>query len=256
LCQSAACGVAEFMDQKTFLMDACGGWSTMSVGLGFEPVTTLVEAARAADAHDEDSFSRMIHKVSDKLSVLASGSDVMLDQSLNGEQLETMLDLLLVKYPVVFIDLSHSPQGLQNTVISRAHQINVVSSSGLVSLRQGRSLVQEIKDLRGGQSDGIELIINMHGMPGAKDVPKGDIETAMDSKVSGVIPYDAKIFQANESASRKIISDKDGAELVKSKLLPIVQKIIAADYSSDDVEQKPSKGGGLLGGLIQKLSSK
>jgi len=43
LCQSAACGVAQFMDQKTFLLDTCGGWSTMSVGLGFEPAERFGE---------------------------------------------------------------------------------------------------------------------------------------------------------------------------------------------------------------------
>jgi pilus assembly protein CpaE len=48
--QTAALGVSQFMDQKTFLLDTCGGWSTLSVGLGFEPSTTLVEAARATDA--------------------------------------------------------------------------------------------------------------------------------------------------------------------------------------------------------------
>jgi len=60
LCQAAACGVSSFMDQKTFLLDTCGGWSTMSVGLGFEPATTMIEAARASDAQDEDSLNRMI----------------------------------------------------------------------------------------------------------------------------------------------------------------------------------------------------
>ena len=154
------------------------------------------------------------------------------------------------------IDLSQSPQELRNVVIARANQINIVSSQGLVSLRQGRSLAQEIKDLRGGQSDGIELIINMQGMPGGMDVPKKDVEAAMDLKVSGSIPYDAKIFQGSESASRKVIDDKDGAALVKSKLLPIVQKVIAADYAADDNDVKSTKGGSLIGGLIQKLSSK
>ena len=256
LCQSAACGVAEFMGQKTFLLDACGGWSTMSIGLGFEPVTTLLEAAKEIEAENQDNFNRMIHKVTDKLSVLASGSDVMLDQSISADQLEMMIDVLMAKYPVVFVDLSHSPQALQNVVITRANQINLVSTQGLVSLRQSRSLVQEIKDLRGGEDDGIELIINMSGMVSGQDVPRKDIETAMDLNVSAVVPFDAKLFQGNENASRRITSDKDGETLVKSTLLPVVQKIVSGDFTVDNAADKAGSGSGLLGGLMRKLSSK
>ncbi len=254
LCEAAACGVADFMDQKTFLFDVCGGRSTLSVGLGFEPATTMAEVARASDAQDEDSLDRMIHNVSDKLSVLASGADVMLEQSFDTSQLETMIDLLMSKYPVVFVDLSQSTQALQKTVLARAHQIHVISSQGLVSLRQGRSLIQEIKDLRGGDSDGIELIVNMQGLGGAQDMPSKDIEGAMDLKVSGVVPFDTKLFQGSESASRKITDDDAGAVLVKKELLPILQKVISAQYVMDEDDSQANAG--FIGGLISKLSSK
>jgi len=254
LCQAAASCASEFLDQKTFLLDTCGGWSTLSVGLGFEPATTLVEAARASDAQDEDSLNRMIHTVSDKLSVLASGGDVMLDQSLSPEQLENMVDLLMVKYPVVFVDLSQSSQALQRVVLSRAHQINVVSSQSLVSLRQGRSLIQEIKDLRGGDGEGVELIINMQGLASAQEVPKKDIESAMDLKVSAFLPFDAKMFQGNESASRRITDDQDGASLIKKTILPILQNVITSGVVMNDDDDDEEKG--FLGGLINKLSSK
>jgi len=216
----------------------------------------LLEAAKEIEAENQDNFNRMIHKVTDKLSVLASGSDVMLDQSISADQLEMMIDVLMATYPVVFVDLSHSPQALQNVVITRANQINLVSTQGLVSLRQSRSLVQEIKDLRGGEDDGIELIINMSGMVSGQDVPRKDIETAMDLNVSAVVPFDAKLFQGNENASRRITSDKDGETLVKSTLLPVVQKIVSGDFTVDNAADKAGSGSGLLGGLMRKLSSK
>ena len=254
LCQAAACGVAQFGEQKTFLLDTCGGWSTLSVGLGFEPSTTLSEAARAAEAEDEDSLNRMIFKASERLSVLASGGDMMLDHSLGAPKLETMVDMLMAKYPVVFVDLSQSPQALQRVVLSRAHQINVVSSQSLVSLRQGRSLIQEIKDLRGGEDEGIELIINMQGMANGQEVPKGDIESAMDLKVSGYVAFEPKIFQGNESQSLKITDDKDGESLIKTTIMPIVHKVVAG--GGDAAEPAAAESKGLLGGLLGKLSSK
>lgn len=254
LCQAAACGVAQFNKQKTFLLDTCGGWSTLSVGLGFEPSTTLSEAARVAEAQDEDNFNRMIFKASERLSVLASGSDMMLDNNLGAEQLEVMVDMLMAKYPVVFVDLSQSPQALQRVVLARAHQINVVSTQSLVSLRQGRSLIQEIKDVRGGDEDGIELIINMQGLASGQEVPKGDIESAMDLTVSAFVAFEPKIFQGNESESRKITDDKEGESLIKKIILPIIQKVVTGGATITEVTEDEGKG--LLGGLIGRLSSK
>ncbi|MFK7840509.1 MAG: CpaE family protein [Bdellovibrionales bacterium] len=255
LCHAAACGVADILDQKTFLLDTCGGWSTMSVGMGFEPLTTLAEAARVCAANDEDSFNRMIFNASDKLHVLASGSDVMLDQSIDAQQLEIMIDMLMAKYPVIMVDISNSPQDLQSLILSRANQINVVSSQSLVSLRQARSLVKEITDLRGAESDGIEFMINMQGAPSAQDVPKKDIESVLGIPVSAFVPFETKIFQNNEAKSRKLSDDKDGEQLIKSHLLPVIQKVIAANYDADS-DDGAQKSGGIIGDLMQKLSSK
>ena len=252
LCESAACAVSKFMDQKTFLLDICGGWSTLSVGLGFEPSATMSEAARAADAGDEDSLKRMTFEVSDKLHVLASGGDSMFDSGLSPAQLENMVDILMAKYPVVFVDLSNASEALQRVVLSRANQIQVVSTQSLVSLRQGRSLLQEIKDLRGGNDEGLELVINMGGVAAACEVPKGDIEAAMDLKVSAIVPFEPKMFQGNESESRKLTDDSESAALLKKTLLPIVQKVVAGSSDASDEAEEESKG--LLGGLMGKLS--
>ena len=59
--QTIAWSTADVLGQKTFLLDASGGWSTLSVGMEFEPTTTLADAARAAAEANEDALSRMIH---------------------------------------------------------------------------------------------------------------------------------------------------------------------------------------------------
>ena len=93
LAHAAAWGVSEMLGQKTMLLDSAGGWSTASVGLGFEPSATLAEIARAAANNDEDSIKRMLFRASDKLSVLASGSDAMLEAPIEPEQFEQLLNI-------------------------------------------------------------------------------------------------------------------------------------------------------------------
>ena len=254
LAQGAACGVSEILEQKTMLLDTSGGWSANSVGLGYEPSTTLSEAARAAASGDEDSLKRMLFQATDKLSVLASGGDALLDATITPEQLEELIDMLMVTWPVVIADLSQSPGPLRKAVVTRANQIVVVSNPTLPALRLGRSLIQEIKELRGGEEDGIELIINMQGQFPANEVPKGDIETAMEFAVSTTLPYAPKAFLGSESESRKLTDDKEAAPLVKNTLLPIVQKVVSAVPEEESGDQGTEKG--LLSGFLGKLSSK
>ncbi len=235
------------------MLDTAGGWSTMSVGLGFEPSTTLCEAVRAAENNDEDNLKRMLHHVSDKLSVLATGGDVMLEPTVTGAQLESLIDMLMVKYPVVIVDLSQSAEVLQKTVLTRASQILVTSTPTLPALRLARSLIQEVREVRGGEDDDVSLLINMQGQAAANEVSKNDIEKAMEFSVAAYLPYDAKMFLGNESESRKLTDDKDARALIEKTLLPVLSGFIANDV---DGEADAQEQGGLLGGLLGKLKAK
>lgn len=253
--EAIACGVSDILGQKAILIDTSGGWSTLSVGLGFEPSTTLFEAARAAENNDEDSLKRMLHTVSDKLSVLATGGDVMLEPTVTAQQLEQLIDMLMVKYPVVIADLSQSAEILQKAVLTRANQILVTATPTLPALRLARSLIQEIREVRGGEDDDVDLIINMQGQASANEVSKADIEKAMEFKVAAYLPYDAKMFLGNESESRKLTDDKAAHAMIEKILLPILRKSIVLDPGSASADND-NAAGGFFDSLLGKLKSK
>ncbi|HOO81444.1 MAG TPA: AAA family ATPase [Alphaproteobacteria bacterium] len=252
--EALACGLTDILGQKAILLDASGGWSTLAVGLGFEPSTTLSEAVRAAENADEDSLKRMLYTVSDKLSVLATGGDVMLEQGVSPDQLETLIDMLMVKYPFVIVDLSQSAAALQKIILTRANQILVTATPTLPALRLARSLIQEVKEVRGGEDSDVSLIVNMQGQAPANEVSKSDIEKAMEFSVAAYLPYDAKMFLGNESESRKLTDDKVARDLIKKTLLPVLQKSLT-EITTEGAEEGGEEGG-FLGNLLGKLKSK
>jgi pilus assembly protein CpaE len=254
LAEATACGAADILGQKTLLLDTAGGWSTFSVGMGFEPATTMAQAVRAAQAGDQDGLKRMLHKVSDKLSVLATGSESMLDKPVDPEQLEHLIDVLMVEYPVVIADLSQSAEQLQRAMVARANQIMLVSAPTLPSLRLARTLMHEVKSVRGGQNEGIELIINMQGMSAGSEVSNTDIEAAMECKPSAFLPFDPKMFLANENESRKLTDDKNARALIEKTLMPIISKVLDLDTKVDKGAEKAK--GGILDGFLGKLKAK
>lgn len=252
LSSALACGIADILNQKVVLLDTAGGWSSLSVGLGFEPSTTLPEAVRAAQEGNEDNLKRMLHRIGDRLDVLATGADVMLDPSVSADGLEALIDMLMVKSPVVLADLSNSSESLQKVILSRANQILMVTTPTLPALRQARSLLQEIQEVRGGEDSAVELIVNMQGLAAAHEVSKKDIEAAIDHKVSAFVPFEPKAFLGVEGSSLRFSDDKDVRGHLNKSLLPIVKKVISVSVDDGDEDDKKD---GILGGLLGKLSS-
>jgi len=247
--QALAWAATDLLKQKTLVVDAAGGWSPLSVGLGFEPATTLAEAAKAAENSDEDSLNRMLFEASDKLHVLATGGDVMLDQSISAAQMEMLLDSVMARYPLVIADLSHAPTDIGKATLARSNQIFLVSTPNLAALRLARSLLLEMKDLRGGSTDDVAMIVNMQGLSAKNEVSIKDAEEAMDFKVRTTIPFTPEAFMAQESASQKLSQNSQGASILKDHILPLLTGFVDAGEEDVQIPEKAS-GGGFLGGLF------
>ena len=250
LAQALAYGSSETLQQKTLLLDAAGAWSSLGVGMGFEPVGSTGEAIKAVVSHDADSLRRMLYQANDKLHVLATGSEPMLETASQILQFEEILNTTMSSYPVVIVDLSSAIPAVKRMVLTRAHEIILISTPTLSSLRCARALMQEVKKLHGGQSN-IDLVINMSGIASGKEISKGDIKTALDVEPFCVVPFDSKLFLGCENEGKQLASEKTGQDILQ-KILPLLQKILskeipAANDGADD---------GLIGSFLNKLKKK
>ena len=243
IAEALAWGCADILNQKTALMDAAGGWSTLSIGMNFEPATTLQEAVRAAMTNNEDSFNRMLYQAHDKLHVLSSGGDIMLDESVDAHGYEALINKLMKTYPIVVVDLSDSPTALQRIVLNRAHHITLVTTPFLPSLRAARTLINEIKTLRNDTDKVLDLAINMAGLAAKQEVPSKELEVALERKPVVTIPFNPAIVAAMENEGRRLTSTPEGAVIVRS-LLAMVSKVFegtgsnTAVIANDDQEKK------------------
>lgn len=256
LAQAVSWGAADILKQKTILLDAAGGWSTLSVGMNFEPVTTLAEAIRAAIARNDDSFNRMLFKAGDRLDVLSSGGDVMLEDTVGADGYEVLIDKLMTTYPVVVVDLSHAPIALRRIIISRAHQIMMVTEPLLPSLRSTRTILQELKELRSDSDTRVELIVNRTGMAPKHEVGKNELEGALARKPALFIPFNAALFLSAEGEGRKLNAVAEGHDIVRSLMTLVAKVVDGIDSSSLGTANDDHTKKNALGGLLSKLKTK
>lgn len=249
--QALATGVSEFMDEKTMIMDAAGGASYLTVAFGADPLTSLSAAAKAAVASDKDSLKRMILKPTAKLSVLASGGEGILETPVTAEGFEDVLDAVMEENPATIVDLSQAESKIAKVTLQRAHVIVLVAQPTVQSLRNVRSLMQDIKDLRGGEGETsqIKLVLNMKGQFADQEVPPGDVEKALGKKIDLILPFDTKAFPMAEVTGQKIFEAK-ALRPIAQKLAAMVEDLFDARMKEETEEDAPN---GILGSLLSKV---
>lgn len=234
--QVLAWNVAERLMQKTVLMDVSGSSGTIGISCGLEPTTTLAEALRVGASGTEDDMKRIVQSSTERLSVLVSGGDPMLADVPDADNVETLVNRLMQKFPVVIVDLSGAAPAVQKRLLARAGHVVLVSTPLLPSLRNSRTLIGEIKSLRGSTKD-IKFVLNNQGIAGSDEVPAADIKMAIDLEPVARIPHAPKVFAGSEAAGKIPGSTKSSTEIAEL-LLPL-----ASMLSGKEAADAP-KGGG------------
>lgn len=253
IAQVSALLASTVLEQKVTLLDGAGGLSSLGVGMGFDPSATLPELVRAVEHANEDNFKRIIFVASENLSVVAGGSDAILDPTITAEQFEKIINKLMIKSPVAMVDLSSTPAALRKLVITRSSRIVLLTTPSVTSLRFARSLLKEISDVRGGDQSKTSLLLNMVGIAKSHEVSAADIEAALEFKPLASVAFLPQSFLGAETQIEKLLKDRESSDVLKNALLPILKQVLA--HGGNDGAEKDKKGS-FIGGFLTKLTAK
>jgi pilus assembly protein CpaE len=195
----------------------------------------------------------MMSNPHEKLTVLSSGGDSMLEDNIALENFEALLDHIMIAHPVVVVDLSGASNLLKHIVLARAHETILVTTPTLPAVRASRTLIQEIKEIRGGNTGNLDLVLNQQGFAGKSELTKVQIEEGLERKLSAVLPFVPEALVHQEAEGKKLSDTREGAA-ISAELLPILRRLLNLT-TEDDVKAAESKKGG-LGGLFRKTKAK
>ncbi len=252
MAQVLAWNIAEGLKQKTMLMDAAGSSGTLGVSYGVEPSTSLTEAVRNGASGSEDDMKRIQQDVSDHLHLMVCGGDPILTDSHDPDNFETLVNRLMQKYPDVVLDLSGASPAIQKRMLARASHIVLVTTPLLSSLRNCRTLLGEIKTLRGGFKE-VQLILNMQGVAGKDEIAAGDIKSALEMEPTARIPYAPKVFAGSEASGKPVGQDKSAGDIIK-ELMKIATVASGKEAKTDD--GSGGKKDGSPFGFLKKMGKK
>lgn len=242
---------AEVLGQKTILIDAAAGYSTLWAQFGYSPTGTLVEAAKAAIDRDHDTLSRILMAVSENLTFMNTGAEPMLANTSQQKLFEMFLERLLGQYPIVVADLSATSPAIQSAVLARANGVIVVTTPTVNALSLTRTLMKEVLALRGQEGDTVKLLINRRGEASGLEVPEKDISEAVGYPIAAALPYAPKHFLKCESEGIRPSEGPEGA-----KMMGVLQDIIGKYLGLDPVAaaHEADAKGSFLPGFLKKIT--
>jgi len=227
--QILAWNIAESLKQKTMLMDVAGSAGSIGIAHGLEPSTTLIEAVRLGGAGTDDDMNRIYQSVSEHLFALVCGGEPILMDPSDSDEIETLVSRVMLKFPVVVVDLSHATRPVQKRLMERAVRIVMVTTPTLSALRNVRTLLGEIKTLKAHLKE-VDLVVNMRGMASSEEVPAREIKNALSLGIepSATLPYMPKIFATSEATGKSVGQNKS-AGCVIEPLMRIAEKASAIE---------------------------
>jgi pilus assembly protein CpaE len=241
--------IAHAAGEKTLLLDAAGGWSYTTIAHGHEPMASLNDACRAASSTDQDNFKRLMLQASPTLSLLGTGADAMLSEPVNAASMEALVTRALAQIPYVVADLSSASGDVARAIVAQADLVVLVSTPTLPALRGARTLMNEVKTLRGNSDGAVQLIVNMMGRGGGgADISLKDIEAALGRKPGAVLPDQPKLITPMEGMGEAWRNEKGVADLQKL-LTPVLSPVLK--FSGESAGATKS-GGGLLSSLLAR----
>lgn len=244
MAQALGWSIAESFKQKTMLIDAAGSSGTLGIGYGMEPLAPLAEAVRIGASGTEDDVKRLVQAASDQLSLMVCGGEPILADHPDPDSFETLVNRIMMKYPVVVVDLSCTSPAIEKRMIARASHIAIVTTALLPSVRNCRTLLNEVRHIRGGFKE-VDVIVNMQGQAGGDEVAAKDIKGALDRDPAAVIPYAPKIFTQGEAMGKPVGQNKAAADIMKS-LAPVASRASGIEAAPEADGKKDSGSQGLL----------
>lgn len=218
----ASLALSENLNQKCFLMDAAAGRSTLWSQFGTAPTGTTIEAAKAAVDRDQEALGRLLHTVNGRLSILNTGVENILDHIVSAKAYEMLLDRMLALYPVVLVDLSGAPEVIQRNTVARSHAVFMVTTPRIDALSLARSMVEEVRNVRGGDDSVLNLIINQGG-GNQQFMTDIDIARALSMEDFIPIPSNQKFFIGQETSDKSISASKQGQAMINQFVEPLAK---------------------------------
>ncbi|MCI4677805.1 AAA family ATPase [Rhodoblastus acidophilus] len=207
-----AWSIARDLDSATVIVDLDLPFGTTGLDFNQDPPQGIAEAVFSPDRLDGNLLDRLLSKCSDKLSILAAPATIERAYDLPETAFDPLLEILRGSTPHIILDVPHVWTAWSRRLLSTADETVIVASPELASLRNVKSLLDNLRGAR-RNDPAPRIVLNGVGMPRRPEISSADFAKAIEAEPSVVVPFDAKLFGAAANNGQMIAEVEEGARI-------------------------------------------
>ena len=193
IAHNLAWAITENLGLAAAMVDLDLSFGTTALDFNAESAQSVADALLAPERTDVTVVERLLHKVTDRLSLFTAPSTVGQVMDLPAESYAVVIDSVRRTMPHVVLDLPHAwTHWIQETLIG-SDEVILVCQPDLASLRNGKNLLDQLKNHRPNDVPP-RLVLNMAGVPNRPEIPVKDFAAAIGVEPEVILPFEPKLF--------------------------------------------------------------
>lgn len=209
IAHNLAWSLSESSAVNTALIDLDLSFGTTALDFNHENQQTVADALLAPERVDDAVVSKLLAKVTDRLSLFTAPATVAQIMDIPAESYSAIIDTVRRVMPYVVLDMPHAWNQWTYQTLLASDEVILVCQPDLASLRNGKNIIDELKAQRPNDAPP-KLVVNMMGVPKRPEIPPKDFAAAIDVEPSIVLPFDPQLF-GTASNNGQMISETDAA---------------------------------------------
>ncbi len=187
--------IAEMLKINTTIVDLDLPFGTAGLNFNEEPSQGVADALTAPERLDDVLLDRLLLKNGDHLSLFTAPA--LLERGFDAEPsaYEAVIDAVRRMTPCVIVDIPHAWTPWVRQTLLAADDIVIVATPDLASLRNGKALVDLLRQNRPNDAPP-RLVLNQVGMHKRPEIPVKDFAETLGIQPSVILPFDAALYGA------------------------------------------------------------
>ena len=192
---------------STALIDLDLSFGTTALDFNHENQQTVADALLAPDRVDDAVVSKLLAKVTDRLSLFTAPATVSQIMDIPAQSYTSIIDTVRRVMPYVVLAMPHAWNEWTYQTQLSSDEVILVCQPDLASLRNGKNIIDELKAQRPNDAPP-KLVVNMTGVPKRPEIPTKDFAAAIEVDPSIILPFDPQLF-GTASNNGQMISETD-----------------------------------------------
>jgi len=245
IAHNTAWAISQTVRRDVLILDMDLAFGTAGLNYNQEPPHGLADAVFSKDIVDDVVIDRLMSKCANHVNLLTAPGTLDRDYDFEERSFEQIVEICQNNVPLVVLDLPHAWNAWVRHTLSTVDEIVVVAEPDLANLRNAKTILDKLKELRPDEAEPI-LVLNKVGISKRPEIAANEFGSSIDTECFAQIQFDPALF-GSAANNGQMISEVNASHKINETFTNLALKTTGRS------SQSGAQHGGMIPGLLKKL---